>query len=136
MTDLIERLEKATGPDRNLDAEIAASVRYHPYGENHWVGGSDIEIRATGYCVQAFRATGESCGNWQPPLYTESIDAALRLLRTGWRAQVDTLNWVEVMPIAIGIYRDHRNEIPVHVRHDKQPALALCIACMKSRALV
>jgi len=64
MSDLIARLEAATEPSRELDAEICKAVGY--VVKNH-----------RGYGVYYEPVKGES---WQDvPLYTSSIDAALSL---------------------------------------------------------
>lgn len=67
--DLIERLEAASGPDRELDAEIAVAIGLGKATANHagryWKQG-DLHV------------TGEA------PAYTASIDAALTLVPEGW----------------------------------------------------
>lgn len=62
MTDLIERLEKATGPDREIDHDIRKTVE-----------GWHENTRLT-----------------QVPLYTTSIDAALTLVPEGVHWQLRT----------------------------------------------
>lgn len=67
LSELIERVEKATGPDRELDAAIAAHFDL-PYGPRP-VGGSE----------------------WLSAHFTASVDAALELVERelpGWRPNV------------------------------------------------
>lgn len=62
MTDLITRLERAEGPDRELDAMIQHRI-----------------------------TSGMGCGAAQDaPRYTASLDAALALVPDGWHMSVNT----------------------------------------------
>ena len=115
MNDLIERLEKATGPDRNLDADIASSVGWSP---------------GPGYT----RKSDDSwrLGNWinsvqWAPLYTASIDAALTLVPEGHDWIVADVNGhVGGTPYAcVGSTKEHFGETAV---------LSLCIAALKARS--
>lgn len=72
--ELIERLEKAEGPDRRLDVEIATLVS--GLSADHFRDAIE-EIGIKGMC------------GWEPdekewPRYTASIDAALTLMLAGW----------------------------------------------------
>lgn len=75
LTALIERLEKATGSDRQIDCEIA------------WETGWDIKSRTGGNWREAFpqwrgdeyRTLGAS-DNWGVPCYTASLDGATALV--------------------------------------------------------
>ena len=74
LADLIERLEKATGPDRELDGEIFAAVETHPYGDVIAAKGGMIV-----YAGSAPHAPGQ--GRFEvAPRYTSSLDAALALV--------------------------------------------------------
>ena len=74
--ELIERVEKLTGPDREVDCEIA------------WATGWDIE--ATNYsgtwrrAFPSWRGVGErthrAADNWGVPPFTASLDAAVALV--------------------------------------------------------
>jgi len=115
LPDIIARLEKATGPDRELDAAIA-----------DWLG------IAVDNDVGAFL-----------PYFTRSIDDALGLVPQGFDAQViwsgasapahcrggavvsqPTKNWS----------KKDRGEICATSHHKPTPALALCIAALKARS--
>lgn len=130
MLDLIARLEAATQSEMDLDAQIGALVRWHPYGPDHWMRDSDIEFRATGYYVQAFRDTGESCASWKPLAYTSSIDAALTLV-----PDCHVINIGTDVGMWAYIWRDTEDYdgVPFEAR-SQFLAIALCIAALKARA--
>lgn len=79
MLELIERLEKATGPDRELDAEIAATIKVYT-GQHEWVKNWPGKWKAIQGLVYLL---GEHVphGNFEPLPFTSSIDAALTLAR-------------------------------------------------------
>lgn len=104
--DLIERLEKATGPDRELDAEIM-------YLEIE--RGAGIEITRT----PELTATANP--------YTASIDAALTLVPEGWAWRVDCWE-AATAKVFIPEKRHH------YSWHGKNPAIALCIAALRARS--
>ena len=75
MIDIIRRLVAATGPDRELDAEIAIAFGWErcgqfPSGEHYW---RDPKMQ--------FRP--------QPPRYTESLDATLTLVPKIFRWMIE-----------------------------------------------
>lgn len=114
---LIERIESADGPDRELDAEIAVAIRYFPQNVG-FVWKNDLEPN----CPEIGRVTcvtslGTGGPHYAAPRYTASIDAALTLFpdQTGpWSA------WNCAIP---------------RVRDAATPALALCAAALKARGL-
>ena len=121
---LIEKLEKATGPSQELDAEIAIAVGVAPpSGEGGW-------WRCKKPNWQWKHAAHEpTTPPWEPARYTSSIDAALTLVpegldeemkrarhRKGWRVNL----WE---PSRVGQSADAQT-LP----------LALCIAALKARA--
>ena len=103
MTDLIERLQKATGPDRELDYEIAVLVRGQRFPINDNI-----------------------------PAYTGNIDEARQLL-VGLPMPGFTVQWVYMGMgnwtgrAAVGI---HGNE---HWSEAENPAIALSIAALRAR---
>lgn len=104
--DIISRLESAEGPDRELDGDI-------------W------------FAVHGYRASA-NLENY-PSRYTASIDAAMTLVPDGFQAYVDT---------GIGhgdahacVWTDHPCRIQGGARQQHSPAIALCIAALKARAL-
>ncbi len=91
MSDLIERLAKATGPDRELDAEIAADLRiYNGPGTQQWITDWKGQLRAINGLVHLIGDQG-SCGNFKPPAYTASVDTAMTLVPEGWWSETQGL---------------------------------------------
>lgn len=81
-SDIIVRLEAATGPDRELDIEIAWVSGWDAKGSvgQRWRDGYKIQ-KETGHVVIA-------ANNFGMPLFTASIDATLELVERmllGWR---------------------------------------------------
>ena len=130
MTDtqsLIARLEQATGPDRELDADIAVAV-----------DGGEIVWKMANYTMESYPARrhpsphhiGGYC-NAHVPSYTASIDAALTLVPSGkghdpwwmlkaaWRGIAKAEIWVD------GKGKPFRGEAAT-------PALAICIAALRA----
>jgi hypothetical protein len=117
--DLIEQLEKATGPDRVLDVEI----------------GCEISGLSRNYFESAI---AQAKGEWEPdeelwPRYTSSIDVAATLLpnddhhwKCGYSKHVrHNAEVVDMMHPHNGVFVGE---------HDHSRAIALCIAALKSRA--
>lgn len=110
MQDLIERLKKLTGPDREIDVEIGRI-------QNVLV-------------MQRDRETG-----WNRPYthhrYTESLDSALTLLPLEpknepsgtWDWQIESTNGGLTISARVGDVRAFADT----------PAIALCIAALKAR---
>lgn len=108
---IIERLENATGPDRELDVEIGrlqdTLVMMHLEGKN---------IVTT---------------NWH---YTSSIDAALTLVPEGWGYLAGRMGDVNQATLADGgcrvvsCFNDVLDDL-----EPATPAIALCIAALKAR---
>lgn len=82
IAELIERLERAQGPDRELDARIweylGLAPEYDnskkPYGNWHYIGDGRYNFRDDTPFGHGARA----------PQYTSSIDAAMTLVPKGW----------------------------------------------------
>jgi hypothetical protein len=70
LTELAARCEAATGPDRELDAEIAAKLCGGSAVSPIDLSGRYWKPGARGFCIA--------------PAYTASIDAALTLVPEGW----------------------------------------------------
>ena len=141
---LIEKLEAASEPSRELDAEVAVALEgweWHGGGEprefqrfaGHWKKPGE-----EGYGT----LEGQLCkcaesGNSEPPPYTSSLDAAVALVERvlpplyggtlpayGWKWGVyKTLYWTAWV-------REHGDEGVEVMR--KTPALALCIALLRA----
>jgi hypothetical protein len=72
MTDLIDRLEKATGPDRDIDGAIALSLGWTL---QKMKGDQHAYFRKPGVTDYFIRDV--------PPPYTASVDAAISLVPEG-----------------------------------------------------
>ena len=79
LTALIERVEAATGPDREVDAEIACAMcRFRL--PTHTARPDPIAPGRVRDCV----------GGWVAPTYTASLDAALTLVPSGFDWLLDS----------------------------------------------
>lgn len=123
MSDLIERLEKATGPDRILDAllEIAFGRSRPAWAQD--TGSLTVDS-------DWVRISPNGAG-WYPDKYTASIDTALMLVRP------EDGRW------EIGCGKLVQYWASLYTRHgrcdgevDSTPAIALCIAALKARAAI
>lgn len=128
MRELIERLEKATGPDRRLDVLIEISC---PMGSSYSYGHRASSV---GGKVVAYYKSG-SHGTYGAPRYTASIDAAValaeRVLRPAHPQMTVSFRGV------LSTSRDYWfAEItwPSHERQGRHvsPAIALCIAILRA----
>lgn len=118
MNELIERLEQATGPDRELDVEIVFAL-YPDIGayQPHCRGEEPI------FWNEPYRK--QPC-----PEFTKSIDAALTLVPEEHAASVE---WSPRYPGCAWIYPpDNVDEISFE-GEASNPAIALCIAALKAR---
>lgn len=140
MKSLIARLERATGPDRELDLAVAVAVNYagmfNPdYGWQWSLWGDEIEGICDGRRVVLDPA--QFC-----PPFSASIDAALTLVPEGWTWQISNR---APKPLAGRAYI-HNGELhfaslyagrnPKYRGEEDTaatPALALCIAALKAR---
>lgn len=140
--ELIERLEKAAAPDRELDGRIWAEVDGRDVRrlENieYWgLPGLVARNRNAPHdecVVGCFEAEKFLTVGQRPPIapYTASLDAALTLVPDGWAATVNTFCWVELNRTKVSAADGEG----VHVRHAQKPAIALCIAALKAREAV
>lgn len=120
ISELIERLEKATGPDRELDAEIACHL-FGESGRDYWAWQS-----------------GRPQGTPQKPVlsywrnraekYTASIDAGLTLVPPNFHWNIESRGGAFV-----STGKPPLNERVWAAAHDI-PAIALCIAALRARA--
>lgn len=124
MNDLIERLEKATGPSRALDADLAMAFGQKVFqtkrrdGQGSWL-------------TYSFRNGDEV------PHYTASIDAALTLVPAGFRWKLGYSRHVRCNAELI----DYRIQMEPNLGRfdgecDSNHAIAICIAARKARALL
>lgn len=124
--ELIVALEKATGPDRELDALIYCATNAPPEGADKiWAVGVDV-FWAGGTVKQGpLFLKGVNL-----PAYTSSIDAAMTLVPEGWYC-VEILrdNEGEWVP---RLHQNKRGLLSAHANHPRL-SIALCIAALKAR---
>jgi len=125
LSDLIARLEKATGPDDALDFEIAMACNIdirRCCGQGRPVSSDGITI------------TGEECcddPSWVPDQYTASLDAAMTLVPKGM--EKDFTDLYGVARVSVGINAEPG---PFYGTHEGGSlAIALCIAALKASSL-
>lgn len=121
---LAERVEKAQGPDRALDARILMAIS----------GGSQAD---------ADYAASDPERTCAPPAYTASLDAAAALVPEGWRLAYlgewdsETLRargpWQAIL-IRAGEGDSFGPELSPRCNHAATPALALTAAALRARA--
>lgn len=130
MKDLIERLERATGPDRRLDIEIELSVHGNkPYGFK----GSYKSLRPSTlreWFQQWGDEAAEDVAEDAVPRFTSSIDAAASLVPEGFKFGVGTWS---------GNFGNCGSDLERKAPYQNDgvaggPAIALCIAALKALA--
>jgi hypothetical protein len=136
LNEIIERLEKATGPDRELDARVCASVcKVEDFGPFTLAEGcrAEFEPQDDGSVKLFIYGPGDAGPNYvareRSLKFTSSVDAALQLVPEGWIWEVTSAS-------AYSIWRGQRDP-----KNDdfmsglaKSPAIALCIAALRARA--
>ena len=120
LSDLIARLEKATGPDLELDEQIQAAI-----------SGATLEKQADGRNAYHRDGFWISIGKVLP--YTSSIDAAMTLVPEGWNRRASETDkhwwWAELREG----YETSYNRVEI----GQSPSLpvSICIAALKARSL-
>lgn len=113
LSGIIERLEKATGPDRELDGDLHNAV----YGTAY--------IRAPASVTGFFTAVGDN-GCPTVPYFTGSVDAAMVLAERVTAAQINVTKYSDT--IAKASFGASGMQPVMHVT----PALALCLATLRA----
>lgn len=115
--ELIERLEKATGPDRELDVLVARTCGWRPLNDfgKWWIDPEEVHHNYL-------------------PFFSQSIDGAIILVPSGKQWAV----WGEERPQARVYEADDNGGVLLGRSWEcceaHSPAIALCIAALKSRA--
>lgn len=144
LDELIERLEKATGPDRLLDAMIVVELNLR---NDLWFEEGELWIEKTQHepIIRVNLIGRRSAGN--PPYgdylrYTASIDAALTLvpphsdvrMATCHKGVVGGHAWVSTLRNSHMSFPEIFGQF-LSTPDDRKPLpLALCIAALKARA--
>lgn len=130
MKELIERLERATGPNREIDLAISVAINFKGVFESD----RDWRWNVMGDEIEGHR-NGKRSGFLDPtqfvPRWTASIDSAMQLVQENNFAEVCTdpvcaTIGVKGNPgyIAAGLYQVG----------GATPAIALCIAALRARS--
>jgi hypothetical protein len=128
--ELIARLEAATGPDRELDAEIALAIGIVRDRDGDCFFGHryySVMVLERGY----YDIEG---GAPELPHYTASIDAALTMMPELWNYVIGSPGIEETKLdkwcVNIAMHPDDRGDLTFA----PTPALAICIAALKARS--
>lgn len=128
MDDLIERLLQAEGPDRELDADIAAKVF-----------GGEIVWKTANYTMEptpvrryASKMHVGGFGNEYVPRVTGSIDAAYGLIPQGFKLKLGYSKHVPHVATLVD-YNDSPKGSFIG-ECDTHPAIAICLAALRARA--
>jgi hypothetical protein len=144
IADLVARLEKASGPDRELDADIAIAVFATVNTEDDLVyarkrsPGNDATHPGHYFIKSRSGAQAHSA-----PHYTASVDAALTLVPEGWRFDISNraptphagrayIHNGELIYAGVGGTRNPRYQAFENTA--ASPAIAICIAALRARA--
>lgn len=124
LSELIERLEKASGPDRELDLAIGLACLGWEWVEDGF-GGEQLDFGSANLVGWSSRSPIPDC----IPSPTGSIDDALTLLSEGSEISLTNLYGVARAHVDMsdelgGAYGDHEGG---HL------ALAICIAALKAQ---
>jgi hypothetical protein len=125
LTDLIARVEKASGPDRELDADIDVALFG---GETVWKQANYIMEQ---YPVSRRPSRGHVGGfaNEAIPLYTQSLDAVEALVER----ELPNHDWQVFRTVGAGWYaiidKGHAEQ---HGRSEANAAIALLLALLKA----
>lgn len=133
---IVERLAKASGPDRELDAELFNLSAYALQWDR---GAIQLEKRQDRfddgwYTVRADKGSDDDYPE-KLPRYTKSIDAALTLVPEGYTVETH-----------FSVPQDSENTVMLWKHHalpkdgldvrgkGKSPAIALCVAALRARS--
>lgn len=119
MRDLIERLERATGPDRELDAAIIFALYPGAQVNQYCVGDTEPVV---------FHAEPLVPNKHDLPEFTKSLDAALTLVPDGWMWDVSSSGCAWIMR-----NDDSICDSQIVIGGIESPAIALCIAALRAR---
>ncbi len=137
LMDLADRVEKAQGADRELDAAIFVALTPEAYGVERRPLDGLIDNDTAGWLLR-WDPPRRWSDSWRPILrYTASLDAALSLVPEGWRWSLDhTQNPPYRDCGRATLYAPGDGWTPADVSeiYGATPALALCAAALRARA--
>lgn len=124
LLELAERCERATGPDREMDAAIATALGFAP-------AGAELRDGSLSWKKPAQTERGFNYWKWyvhRAATYTASLDAAMTLVPEGH-------NWaVESDSDGVGAWCYDKNAHNTGPQIAATPALALTVAALRARA--
>lgn len=115
MTNLSERVMSLSGPDREVDWQIAESLGW--------------TRRQVGQ-VMAYYAPNDAIMKAGPPKWTASIDAAMTLVPEGWMWSIASGGPEEGLWAFLTTIEEPCKDVACHAA---TPALALCAAALLAR---
>lgn len=126
MMDIVARLENATAPDREIDLAISVAVNFRGvFDRDHdwrWgAGGDEIEGHADGK-RDSYLDPAQFV-----PCWTGSVDAAMKLVPSGWFGSIPVNRNAEAWLRA-------SNDGPIIYGKGATSAIALCAAALKAHA--
>jgi len=126
---LADRAEKATGPDRELDADISRALGWFQKPVTMRYANPDAVVTEHYWTFE-----GDSRGAWSttaPHLFTASLDAAMTLVPEGWQVEMV----IRDEGAAAQLFDTIRGPSEPWIRKmSATPALALTAACLRALA--
>lgn len=131
--DLIERLERATGEDRELNARIWWCVERTRAERAYWNAAGGLPRALPD--VFPTNGLGTIAIAMFAPNYSGSLDAAVSLVPEGWSWSVTYESEKKSSPAFCGSVRRYWTSFDKdHFAFAVSPAIALCIASLRARA--
>lgn len=128
--ELVGRLEKATGPDRELDAQIYCAKNGYGFVKfERW-------NQHAGRLFYSIPGMELHCGSEGFPLYTRSIDSALTLVPEGWAWFVERIEGYSEGRARLWIPSKRTLGLKIEQVDFEAatPAIAICISALKAIA--
>ena len=131
--ELIEKLEKAEGPSRELDGLIFKATQEQPGDVWEEITSHDI---VSGDLVDVWhrRDPLDTVAFEVPPRFTSSVDAALTLVPEGVEYGISTI--YDQAFVEVGLNCGEAGGPWSATRKDRNVPIALCIASLKARAAI
>jgi hypothetical protein len=135
MEELIRRVESATGPSRELDAEIWWAVERKTAESTYWSAATGLPRRLPDNSPIP-GGLGSTAVKVLAPAYTSSLDAALSLVPAGWDWSLESDTADDNQPIrpTASVWRRGVHPTMDEMVFAATPALALAAAALRARA--
>lgn len=129
--ELAERCEKASGPDRELDADIYWAVERKRALHTYNTAALGLPIRPEDAPERLQGGLGRAAVRAMAPRYTESVDAVMWLLPAGMDYELKSLAYRKGHGATLW---EPSSEFNVGRSDAATAALALCAAALRARA--